>query len=346
MDVRIRSQLTFGIEPAAHLLGKYNVDGRCFEKRRLPAGIGAGENHVLVQTTVVFRCRRRQCKERRVHLLLQPRGTTLQKLGCPHYTPVHVFADSPHIVQESVEPETVQQSVLIIEIGMELVVPLEQVADGSCLGGNRGHRCHRLQIEGHAFQMSFVFAHILAKLLVRGFRRGIGIDKLLHLLDSTDDVLFDGHQMGIDAKHVVVEPLARENVLVNLPKIQTRHDEKVDDVFEGHGRQIGQGLADEVIARHVLQHRLVDAKGDGDATEFEYQKGKQQKQKGHDQGNGRRHHVGHGQDLQNRGRFVHKLEQVPFDETVFFQKVVRCRFLGFHPNVQHASVVHILGFRR
>lgn len=254
-----------------------------------------------------------------------------------------MLADPPHIVQESVEPETVQQSVLIVWVGMELVVPLQQVADGGRLGSNRGHRCHRLQIEGDALQISSVLAHILAKLLVRGFRRAIGVDKLLHLLNRVVDVLFDGHQVGIDAEHVVVETLAHEDVLVNLPQVQTRHDEKVDDIFEGHGRQIGQGLADEMIACHVLQYRLVDAKGNGQATKLEYQKWEEQKQKGHDQRNDGRHHVGHGQDLQNRGRFVHKLEQVPFDETILFQKVVRCRLLGFHPNVQHASVIHLPG---
>ena len=184
---------------------------------------------------------------------------------------------------------------------MQFVVPLEQVADGSEFGINGGHGGHVQQVVVQTLKIGDVNPHVLAKRTIGGFGRFVALYKLEHVADRVLGVLFDGHQMSIDAENVLVKALADQDVLVNLPKVEPGHDEKVHQLVQRDRRQVGQRFADEMIARHILQHLLVDLKGDGQSPEFEDQKGKEQEQKGHDQGNDGGHHVGHGQDLQHGG---------------------------------------------
>jgi len=181
-----------------------------------------------------------------------------------------------------------------------------------------GHGANGLQVCLDTLEIGHVFAHVVAKGSIGGFRGFVLIGKLEHVLDRVATIVFDGHQMGIDPEHVLVEALADQDVLVNLPKVKSGHEQEIHEFVHRHGRQIGQRFSDEMVACHVLQDVLVDTKGDGDAAEFEDQKGKEQEQKGHDEGNDGGHHVGDGQDLQNRRRLVEEFEPIPFDEAILF----------------------------
>jgi len=134
VNVGIRVQDTLGVKAAADLLRENDIDGRGFQKGRLAARIGSRKNHILVQaaaighTTTTTSLRTSSFElgggQEGIDLAIHARGALLDQLGGMQGAGVHMPADAAQIVEESLEAKAIEETLFIVGIDVQFIVPL------------------------------------------------------------------------------------------------------------------------------------------------------------------------------------------------------------------------------